>query len=147
MGRKQTERAVERAEKREVVTALHEVFAKTGVVVVAHYTGLTVAAMTTLRSEMRGAGGQRQGRQEPPRQARSRRHRRQGYRGPLEGADLHRLFSGSGRGSEGRRRLRQGEREVRHPWRSDGQTASMPTALRRSPTCRRSTNCGPSWSA
>jgi large subunit ribosomal protein L10 len=49
---------LERAEKREVVTALHDVFAKTGVVVVAHYAGLTVAQMTKLRSEMRGAGGQ-----------------------------------------------------------------------------------------
>lgn len=49
---------MERAEKREVVTALHDVFAKTGVVVVAHYAGLTVAQMTRLRSEMRSAGGQ-----------------------------------------------------------------------------------------
>jgi large subunit ribosomal protein L10 len=49
---------VDRAEKREVVTALHDAIAKTGVVVVAHYAGLSVAAMTKLRSEMRGAGGQ-----------------------------------------------------------------------------------------
>ncbi|MGH6833676.1 MAG: 50S ribosomal protein L10 [Methyloceanibacter sp.] len=49
---------MERAEKREVVTALHDVFAKTGVVVVAHYAGLTVAQMTRLRSDMRIAGGQ-----------------------------------------------------------------------------------------
>jgi large subunit ribosomal protein L10 len=49
---------LERAEKRDVVTALHDVFAKTGVVVVAHYAGLTVADMTKLRSEMRSAGGQ-----------------------------------------------------------------------------------------
>lgn len=48
---------MERAEKREVVTALHDVFAKAGVVVVAHYAGLTVADMTKLRSEMRSAGG------------------------------------------------------------------------------------------
>ena len=47
-----------RAEKRDVVTALHDVFAKTGVVVVAHYAGLTVADMTQLRSEIRSAGGQ-----------------------------------------------------------------------------------------
>jgi large subunit ribosomal protein L10 len=40
------------------VTALHDVFAKTGVVVVAHYAGLTVAQMTRLRSDMRSAGGQ-----------------------------------------------------------------------------------------
>lgn len=49
---------MERAEKREVVTALHDVFAKTGVVVVAHYAGLSVAQMTRLRSDMRSAGGQ-----------------------------------------------------------------------------------------
>jgi large subunit ribosomal protein L10 len=48
---------LEKAEKREVVTALHDVIAKTGVVVVAHYAGLTVAQMTRLRSEMRLAGG------------------------------------------------------------------------------------------
>jgi len=48
---------VDRAEKREVVTALHDAIAKTGVVVVAHYAGLTVAQMTKLRSEMRSAGG------------------------------------------------------------------------------------------
>jgi large subunit ribosomal protein L10 len=49
---------LERAEKREVVTALHDVFANTGVVVVAHYAGLSVAQMTRLRSDMRNAGGQ-----------------------------------------------------------------------------------------
>lgn len=49
---------MERAEKRDVVTALHDVIAKTGVVVVAHYAGLTVAQMTRLRSDMRSAGGQ-----------------------------------------------------------------------------------------
>ena len=48
---------MERAEKREVVTALHDAFAKTGVVVVAHYAGLTVSDMTKLRSDMRSAGG------------------------------------------------------------------------------------------
>lgn len=48
---------MERAEKREVVAALHDIFAETGVVVVAHYAGLTVADMTKLRSEMRSAGG------------------------------------------------------------------------------------------
>lgn len=48
---------MERAQKREVVSALHDVFAKTGVVVVAHYAGLSVADMTKLRSDMREAGG------------------------------------------------------------------------------------------
>jgi large subunit ribosomal protein L10 len=49
---------VERAQKREVVTALHDVFADTGVIVIAHYAGLTVAQMTQLRSDMKSAGGQ-----------------------------------------------------------------------------------------
>jgi large subunit ribosomal protein L10 len=49
--------AVERAEKREFVTGLNEVFKNTGSVVVAHYAGLTVAQMNDLRSKMRAAGG------------------------------------------------------------------------------------------
>jgi len=50
---------VERAEKREVVTALHDAIAKTGVIVVAHYAGLSVYDMTKFRPrrERRGAGG------------------------------------------------------------------------------------------
>lgn len=48
---------MDRGEKREVVTALHEVFANSGVVVVAHYAGLSVADMTDLRRQMREAGG------------------------------------------------------------------------------------------
>jgi len=47
---------VDRAEKRELVSTLHEVFENTGVVVVAHYQGLTVAQMSTLRGRMRAAG-------------------------------------------------------------------------------------------
>jgi large subunit ribosomal protein L10 len=48
---------VERAEKAKVITALNEVFKDTGAVVVARYTGLTVAAMTAFRARMREAGG------------------------------------------------------------------------------------------
>jgi len=48
---------VDRAEKREFVTGLNEVFSNTGSVVVAHYAGLTVANMNDLRSKMRAAGG------------------------------------------------------------------------------------------
>jgi large subunit ribosomal protein L10 len=47
---------VDRAEKKEAVAALHEVFSKTSVVVVAHYSGLTVAQMQRLRKQMRAAG-------------------------------------------------------------------------------------------
>ncbi|MGN6551700.1 MAG: 50S ribosomal protein L10 [Pararhizobium sp.] len=48
---------MERAEKREFVTEMNTVFKNTGSIVVAHYTGLTVAQMNDLRSKMRGAGG------------------------------------------------------------------------------------------
>lgn len=48
---------MERAEKHAFVTALNSELGDTGVVVVAHYAGLSVAQMTTLRSSMREAGG------------------------------------------------------------------------------------------
>jgi large subunit ribosomal protein L10 len=48
---------VERAEKREFVTELNEVFKASGSVVVARYAGITVAQMNDLRTKMRAAGG------------------------------------------------------------------------------------------
>jgi len=48
---------VDRAAKRELVTALHDVFKDTGVIVVAHYAGMTVAQMTDYRRRMAEAGG------------------------------------------------------------------------------------------
>lgn len=48
---------VDRAEKSEFVTAMNDVFSNAGSVVVAHYTGLTVAEMSKLRSDMKQAGG------------------------------------------------------------------------------------------
>lgn len=48
---------MDRAEKQELVQALNEVFSDTGVVVVAHYSGLTVADMGDLRRRTRDAGG------------------------------------------------------------------------------------------
>ena len=48
---------MDRAEKREFVTHLNAVFKRSGSVVVAHYTGLTVAQMGDFRTRMRDAGG------------------------------------------------------------------------------------------
>ncbi|WP_346895000.1 50S ribosomal protein L10 [uncultured Roseibium sp.] len=48
---------MERAEKHEFVTALNSELGDTGVVVVAHYAGLSVAQMTALRASVREAGG------------------------------------------------------------------------------------------
>ena len=50
------ESIVDRAGKRELVTDLGDIFAKTSVVVVAHYSGLTVAQLQDLRKRMRNAG-------------------------------------------------------------------------------------------
>lgn len=48
---------MDRAAKSELVASLHEVFKDTGVVVVAHYAGLTVAQMTEYRRQIKEAGG------------------------------------------------------------------------------------------
>jgi large subunit ribosomal protein L10 len=50
------ESTVDRAEKKELVAELNDVFKKTSVVVVAHYSGLTVAQLQKLRKQMREAG-------------------------------------------------------------------------------------------
>lgn len=47
---------MDRAQKREAVAHLKDVFNSTGCVVVTHYSGLNVAQLTTLRREMRSAG-------------------------------------------------------------------------------------------
>ncbi|WP_341989431.1 50S ribosomal protein L10 [Azorhizobium sp. AG788] len=47
---------MDRAEKQELVTTLTEVFKTTSVVVVAHYSGLTVAQMSKLRRQMKQNG-------------------------------------------------------------------------------------------
>ncbi len=48
---------MDRAAKQELVTTLHDVFKDTGVIVVAHYAGMTVAQMTDFRKRMKEAGG------------------------------------------------------------------------------------------
>jgi large subunit ribosomal protein L10 len=48
---------VDRAQKEKVVEELGQIFESSGVVVVSHYEGLTVAQMQDLRAQMREAGG------------------------------------------------------------------------------------------
>ena len=48
--------AVDRAAKKELVATLNGIFRETNVVVVAHYSGLNVAQMQTLRKHMKQAG-------------------------------------------------------------------------------------------
>ncbi len=48
---------MDRAQKEKVVADLDQIFASSGVVVVAHYVGMTVAQMQDLRAKMREVGG------------------------------------------------------------------------------------------
>ncbi|MHA3915138.1 50S ribosomal protein L10 [Halovulum sp. GXIMD14793] len=48
---------MDRAQKEAVVDELGQIFSDSGVVVVAHYTGLTVAEMTDFRRRMKAGGG------------------------------------------------------------------------------------------
>lgn len=48
---------MDRAQKEAVVEELGQIFSDSGVVVVAHYTGLTVAEMTDFRRRMKDGGG------------------------------------------------------------------------------------------
>jgi len=48
---------VDRAQKRELVTRLNDQWKNSGVIVVAHYKGMTVAQMTDFRKRIKDAGG------------------------------------------------------------------------------------------
>ncbi len=48
---------MDRAQKEKVVEELGQIFASSGVVVVAHYAGVTVKQMQDLRAQMRAVGG------------------------------------------------------------------------------------------
>src|SRR5215470_15617798 len=48
---------VDRAQKRELVTKLNDEWKSSGVLVVAHYKGMTVAQMTDFRKRVKEAGG------------------------------------------------------------------------------------------
>ncbi|MFT6168391.1 MAG: large subunit ribosomal protein L10, partial [Celeribacter sp.] len=50
-------KTVDRAQKEKMVDELGQIFDSSGVVVVAHYEGLTVADMQDLRARMREVGG------------------------------------------------------------------------------------------
>ncbi|SOH94641.1 large subunit ribosomal protein L10 [Monaibacterium marinum] len=48
---------MDRAQKESVVAELNQIFSDSGVVVVSHYVGLSVAEMTAFRTSVREAGG------------------------------------------------------------------------------------------
>jgi large subunit ribosomal protein L10 len=94
---------MDRAQKAETVESLKGVFAGAGVVVVGHYSGLTVAELTVLRSRLRSARRRAQSGEEPPGEDRPRRNA-QGRRrtGLFTGPNGDRLFRGPDFGRQGR---------------------------------------------
>ncbi|CCQ74618.1 50S ribosomal protein L10 [Magnetospira sp. QH-2] len=49
---------MDRTEKQELVASMHQTFGDTSLVVVTHFTGMTVSELTDLRAKMREAGAQ-----------------------------------------------------------------------------------------
>ena len=135
---------MERAEKRELVASLQSALSGAGSIVVAQNAGLTVADLETLRRQMKQAGGYGQGRQEPPCQACSERHRQCRHLGPVHRPDRHRLRQGPHDCAEDRGSIRRQEPEVRGSrWRHGQDRARRRTTSRRWRPCRRWINCAP----
>ena len=101
---------MDRAQKEKVVEELGQIFESSGVVVVAHYQGLTVAEMQDLRAaRVRDAGGS-------VRVAKNRLAKIAlegtdvaGISDFLTGMTVFRLFRRPGRSRQGRGRVRQGQ--------------------------------------
>ncbi len=84
---------MDRTQKAEVVESLNGLFGDAGSVVVAHYSGMTVAQMGELRSRMRAAGCLVQSGQEPACRARTPGNGRRRHRPSLQRPDGNCDFS------------------------------------------------------
>ena len=96
---------MDRAEKEDLVASLHRTFSETAVVLVTHYSGLTVAEIGDLRKRMReaGAGLKVTKNRLTVRALEGTRYAEPG--GPVQGTDGDRLRQRSGGGGEGGGRL------------------------------------------
>ena len=83
---------MDRAQKRELVSTLNEAWKDIGVLVVAHYTGMTVAQMTEFRKRMKEAGGAVKVAKNKLAKLALQGHDAEGHRRSAQGADLRRLF-------------------------------------------------------
>ena len=138
---------MDRTEKKEFVNDLNDVFEKTSVVVVAHYSGLTVAQLQRCASRWAG-WSEGAGRQEPAGQDCSRRHGRRFDRPADAGSDPDRLFGRSGRGAEGGGGFAKDFDKFVILGGAMGQTALKSKGSGRSRRFLRSTSCAPSsWAS
>ena len=132
---------VDRAAKRELVTSLNTVLKDTGLVVVAHYAGMTVAQTDRLPPARQRGWRQGQGGQKPAGEARAEGHFVRADRRSLQGADMRRLLEGSDRRSEGRRsRTPRGMRSLSFSAARWARRSSTRTPSKRSPNCHRWTS-------
>ncbi len=83
---------MDRAEKAELVSTLNEAWKDTGVIVVAHYAGMTVAQMTEFRKRVKEAGGSVKVAKNRLAKLALKDTDVSGITGSAQGADLPRLF-------------------------------------------------------
>ena len=100
---------MDRAAKRELVTSLNTVLKDTGLVVVAHYAGMTVAQLTDYRKRVKEAGGKVKVAKNRLAKLALKDTSYEAICRSLQGADMRCLLEGSDRGGEGVGRIRQGE--------------------------------------
>ena len=139
---------MDRAEKKVVVESLNELFKASSVVVVAHYSGLTVAQLQTLRKQMKKVGAS-------VKVAKNRLAKialdgtdASAIAPLLKGPTLIAYSDDPVAAPKAAIEFRQDPRQVRDPWWRDGQDGSQ---CRRSEgaclAARRSTSCVRGWSA
>ena len=108
---------MDRTKKAEVVESLNGLFGEAGSVVVAHYSGMTVAQMSDLRSRMRAAGASFKVSKNRLAVRALQGTAAEGIAHLFKGPTGYRRFERSGRRFEGGGGLRQGKRQARDPGR------------------------------
>ena len=112
---------MDRAAKRELIDHLHGVLKDTGVVVVAHNTGLVAAQSAEFRRRVKDAGGSVKVAKNKLAQLALKDTDAEGISGLMTGPNDFGLLKGPDRRGEGSRHVCQGQRQARDPRRRDGQ--------------------------
>ena len=122
-------------------------FKDTGDIVVAHYAGLTVADMTTLRARMRDAGAGVKVAKNRLAKLALKGTDAEAIMRPVQGSDRDRYSKDPVAAPKVATDFAKTNEKLVILGGAMGRPPSTQTASRRSPRCRRSTNSGPGWSA
>jgi hypothetical protein len=107
--------------KRQLVSTLNEEWKGTGVMVIAHYKGMTVAQMTDFRKRMKDAGGSVKVAKNKLAMLALKDTDAAGISESPQGADVLCLLRGPGERGQGLGQVLAGERQARDPGRDHGQ--------------------------